>query len=81
MAYTEAKLLHNPKKGFADQYLARFWGIEIDGMEGILRGSSLRLWPTSVITMGVQLRIGHDWASWSAGWKLGSSIGCEAAAL
>ncbi len=43
MAYAEAKVLHNPKKGFADQYLARFWGIEIDGMKGILRGSSLRL--------------------------------------
>ena len=53
LAYTSAQLPHNPKKGFVDQCYSRFWGIEIDGVKGILRGSSLRLWPTCVITLRV----------------------------
>ena len=52
-AYVKANLPHNPKKGFVDEPLSRFWGIEIDGLKGILRASSLRMWPTCLITMRV----------------------------
>ena len=52
-AYVAASLPHNPKKGFVDELHSRFWGIEIDGLKGTLRSSSLRLWPTCLITMRV----------------------------
>ena len=52
-AYVKAQLPHNPKKGFVDEPMSRFWGIEIDGLKGILRASSLRMWPTCLITMRV----------------------------
>ena len=52
-AYLKAGLPHNPKKGFVDEPMARFWGIELDGLKGILRASSLRFWPTCLITMRV----------------------------
>ena len=52
-AYAAASLPHNPKKGFVDEPNSRFWGIEIDGLKGTLRSSSLRLWPTCLITMRV----------------------------
>lgn len=52
-AYVKFDLPHNPKKGFVNEPLSRFWGIELDGVKGILRASSLRMWPTAMITMRV----------------------------
>ena len=52
-AYEDVGLRHNPAKGFSRTTKARFWGVEIDGEAGLLRCSSLRMWPTTVITMRV----------------------------
>ena len=54
-AYARVKLQSNAKKAFSEQSLTRFWGVEIDGVKGILRGSSLRLWPITAITVRVSL--------------------------
>lgn len=45
LAYASEKLVTNPKKAFKGQLAPRFWGIELDGDKGLLRCSSLRLWP------------------------------------
>ena len=50
-AYRCAELPHNPKKGFVNEPNARYWGIEIDGVKGTLRASSLRMWPLALITL------------------------------
>lgn len=52
-AYAEHKLEVNLKKEFRNQLKARFWGV--DGKKGILRGSSLRLWPLIVVTARVAM--------------------------
>ena len=52
-AYDKFNLPHNPKKGFVNEPFSRFWGIELDGLKGTLRASSLRLWPTALITLRV----------------------------
>ena len=52
-AYDSVGLLHNPAKGFERQLCARFWGLEVDGGKGLVRPSSLRLWPVCLITMRV----------------------------
>ena len=39
------QLEHNPGKEFRNELCAWFWGAEIDGDAGIVRPSSLRLWP------------------------------------
>ena len=49
--YAHAHLLNNPKKAFEGETLMKFWGCEIDGVKGILRCASSRLWPTVLITM------------------------------
>ena len=54
-AYARAMLQRNPKKAFTEDTLTRFWGVEIDGDKGIMRASSLRLWPITVITARVCL--------------------------
>eukprot|EP00435_Cladocopium_sp_Y103_P026206 s860_g6.t1 len=56
-AYRSVGLEHNPKKEFRNETLARFWGLEVDGQKGLLRSSSLRLWPLCLITMRV-VRLG-----------------------
>ena len=43
--YTLRNLEHNPGKEFRNDSTARFWGAEIDGDAGIVRASSLRIWP------------------------------------
>lgn len=53
MAYEKFNLPHNPKKGFVNEPFSRFWGIELDGLKGTLRASSLRMWPTAIITLRV----------------------------
>ena len=52
-AYNEVHLEHNPKKGFQDQTLASYWGVDIDGGKGIMRCSNHRLWPAMMITMRI----------------------------
>ena len=52
-AYDKSLLPHNPKKGFCNSAHCRYWGVEVDGVKGLIRCSSLRLWPTSVITLRV----------------------------
>ena len=52
-AYRCVGLPNNPKKGFLRQLQARFWGSEVDGQKGLLRASSLRLWPTILVTLRV----------------------------
>ena len=52
-AYDFAKLPTNPKKAFKKMTCSRFWGVELDGDKGLLRCSSLRLWPASLITMRI----------------------------
>eukprot|EP00435_Cladocopium_sp_Y103_P032740 s2760_g8.t1 len=52
-AYEAVGLATNPKKAFSNQTCSRFWGLEIDGEKGILRPSSLRLWPICLITLRV----------------------------
>ena len=54
-AYSRAALQRNPKKAFNEDTLTRFWGVEIDGDKGMMRASSLRLWPITVITTRVCL--------------------------
>lgn len=51
--YEMAGLETNPKKRFSNEYLARFWGMEIDGLKGLVRASSSRLWPTMLVTLRV----------------------------
>ena len=53
MAYEKFNLPHNPKKGFVNEPFSRFWGIELDELKGTLRASSLRMWPTAIITLRV----------------------------
>eukprot|EP00435_Cladocopium_sp_Y103_P014663 s4220_g3.t1 len=52
-AYADAKLLTNPKKSFECELTSNFWGIDLDGMKGLLRASQRRLWPCMVITFRV----------------------------
>lgn len=51
--YAAAGLETNPKKRFANQHLARFWGQEVDGLKGTVRAASSRLFPTMLITLRV----------------------------
>ena len=53
--YKQANLLHNPDKGFMRETCSRFWGSEVDGMKGLLRGSSLRMWPLLCLTCRIGL--------------------------
>ena len=53
--YDDAHLLHNPEKSFNRQTCSRFWGSEIDGVKGLVRGSSLRMWPLFCLTCRVAL--------------------------
>ena len=56
-AYSSVGLENNPKKAIEKATLARFWGVEVDGKKGLVRCSSLRLWPISAITLRV-IRLG-----------------------
>ena len=50
-AYAEVGQAHNPKKSFSGEVCSHFWGCEIDGDKGLLRCSSQRLWPTTLISL------------------------------
>ena len=53
--YEEAKLIPNHKKAFRDELNASFWGIDLDGRRGLLRGSLKRAVPL----VGLLLRVAH----------------------
>ena len=53
--YEEARLIPNQKKAFRDQCSASFWGIDLDGRRGYLRGSLKRAVPL----VGLLLRVAH----------------------
>ena len=52
-AYSGANLLTNPNKAFQNQPSAKFWGIELDGIRGLVRPARSRLWPLIAISMRV----------------------------
>lgn len=54
-AYEQQRLEVNLKKEFRNQTTARFCGIELDGEKGMIRGSTLRLWPLIVVTARVAM--------------------------
>ena len=51
--YKKVGLPVNEKKEFVDASTGSFWGCEIDGIKGIMRPSSLRLWPLVMITVRI----------------------------
>ena len=51
--YSRVGLPINEKKEFVDSPTGSFWGCEIDGIKGIMRPSSLRMWPLVMITARV----------------------------
>ena len=51
--YSSNKLLTNEKKSFHNAENSSFWGIELDGVAGLIRPSSSRLLPLIGITMRV----------------------------
>ena len=53
VAYAQAGLPNNEKKGFAGLTCANFWGIDVDRDKGLLRASQRRLWPAMVISLRV----------------------------
>lgn len=53
--YSEENLLHNEKKTFRNSSKSRFWGIELDGMAGLVRASSMRMWPLVFISLRVAM--------------------------
>ena len=52
-AYAGAALISNPSKAFQNQTKAKLWGVELDGVRGVVRPASTRLWPLVAITLRV----------------------------
>ena len=52
-AYSRAHLLSNPKKAFQNEPASKFWGIELDGVRGLVRPARSRLWPLIAVTIRV----------------------------
>eukprot|EP00435_Cladocopium_sp_Y103_P073431 s469_g43.t1 len=50
-AYEEVGLMPNVKKGFRDETSSSFWGIDLDGERGVLRGSLKRAIPLAWILL------------------------------
>ena len=57
-AYEEVKLIPNKKKAFRDELQASFWGADLDGEEGIVKGSLKRAIPLAVLILHL-VRAGH----------------------
>ena len=51
--YEEVRLPTNPKKAFDNATCSSFWGVQVDGKKGTVRGNESRLWPLLLITMRV----------------------------
>ena len=45
LAYEGAALLTNSKRAFQNEPECRFWGVELDGIVGLVRPARSRLWP------------------------------------
>lgn len=52
-AYRSVGLEANPKKEFRNTPFAKFWGVEVDGIKGLVRPASSRLWPIVMITIRI----------------------------
>ena len=52
-AYNQAKLLANRAKGCCNELKASLWGIELDGLKGLVRPAPARLGPLLVVTSRV----------------------------
>lgn len=51
--YAQVGLPVNEKKEFVNSPKGSFWGCEIDGIKGVMRPSSLRLWPLVMVTVRI----------------------------
>eukprot|EP00435_Cladocopium_sp_Y103_P064341 s255_g26.t1 len=56
--YQEVKLIPNVNKGFRDELYSSFWGADMDGENGMVRGSLKRAVPLAGIILRL-VRIGH----------------------
>eukprot|EP00435_Cladocopium_sp_Y103_P047846 s453_g14.t1 len=56
--YQEVKLVPNVKKGFRDELRSSFWGADVDGENGMIRGSLKRAVPLAGIILRL-VRVGH----------------------
>ncbi|CAE7287796.1 acuF, partial [Symbiodinium sp. CCMP2592] len=52
-AYEGAQLLTNASKAFQCEESAKFWGIELDGVKGVVRPARARLWALIAVTVRV----------------------------
>lgn len=52
-AYRSVGLEANSKKEFRNTPFAKFWGVEVDGIKGLVRPASSRLWPIVMITIRI----------------------------
>lgn len=57
-AYQDVKLLPNHKKAFRDQEISSFWGADVDGRRGEVRGALRRALPVSALCLEVA-KIGY----------------------
>ena len=51
--YDEVKLPTNPKKAFDNSLHGSFWGVQVDGEKGLVRGNESRLWPLLLVTVRI----------------------------
>eukprot|EP00435_Cladocopium_sp_Y103_P032437 s3148_g8.t1 len=51
--YQEVKLPTNDKKAFDNAVKGSFWGVQVDGVKGLMRANESRLWPLVLVTVRV----------------------------
>eukprot|EP00435_Cladocopium_sp_Y103_P024002 s4132_g5.t2 len=51
--YAAVKLPTNDKKAFDNAVQGSFWGVQLDGMKGLVRPNESRLWPLVLVTVRV----------------------------
>ena len=51
--YKEVGLPTNEKKAFDNSLSSSFWGVQVDGLKGLVRANETRLWPLLLITVRV----------------------------
>lgn len=56
--YEEVKLIPNKAKGFRDELCSSFWGVDLDGKRGLLRGSLKRAIPLAGLILKL-VSVGH----------------------
>ena len=52
-AYEDVQLLPNHKKSFRDEEVSSFWGADLDGVQGVVRGSLRRAIPVAALCLEV----------------------------